>query len=170
MSDDETSSRRRFMGVAIGAIFGAIAFGYLVPMVNYIVRPSLRRGEDGWSSLGPVADLPAGEPRSVSFTMKTRDGWSTKEERLNVWAVKKPDGAVEVFSPVCPHLGCGYNWNEALREFICPCHGSVFKPDGSVVGGPAPRGLDTLDTKVEGGVLYVRLERFRLGVSDKQAA
>ena len=31
-----------------------------------------------------------------------------------------------VFSPICPHLGCKYAWNDAQNKFLCPCHGSVY--------------------------------------------
>lgn len=170
MPEETEKSRRKFLGIAMGGIFGAIAFGYLVPMATYIIKPSLRRAEADWSSLGPVDAIPAGKPTSVSFTYKSKEGWSTREEQQSVWVVKKADGGLDVFSPTCPHLGCGYHWNEALGEFMCPCHGSVFTTDGKVVGGPAPRGLDTLPSKVEGGNLYVKYERFRLGISEKIVA
>lgn len=170
MSEEDAGSRRKFLGIAMGGIFGAIAFGYLVPTATYLIKPSLKRAENEWSDLGPLDDVEAGRPRSVPLTFTSKEGWSTREERANVWVVKRPDGGVDVFSPTCPHLGCGYNWDEAAGEFVCPCHRSVFTADGRVVGGPAPRGLDTLPTKVEDGRLYVRWERFRLGISEKLVA
>jgi cytochrome b6-f complex iron-sulfur subunit len=54
--------------------------------------------------------------------------------------------AFHVISAVCPHLGCTVQWRET--EFDCPCHGSRFRPDGSVLSGPAPRGLSWLDTGI----------------------
>lgn len=44
-------------------------------------------------------------------------------------------------SAVCSHLGCTVQWKEDRREFDCPCHGSTFRQDGSVIGGPAPTSL-----------------------------
>lgn len=32
---------------------------------------------------------------------------------------------------------------------LCPCHSSVFSPDGKVLGGPAPRPLDRYHVKIE---------------------
>jgi nitrite reductase/ring-hydroxylating ferredoxin subunit len=53
------------------------------------------------------------------------------------------DGVIRVFSSRCTHLGCRI---DQLVEgvLICPCHGSRFRPDGSVVSGPATRPLATL--------------------------
>ncbi len=56
-----------------------------------------------------------------------------------VWAVKQADGQVTVFSPICPHLGCGYRWDQQDRLFKCPCHGSIYDIEGTVKAGPAPR-------------------------------
>jgi len=94
------------------------------------------------------------------------------EEKVehSVWVVKKPDGSVTVFSPICPHLGCGYRWDEQTKHFECPCHASVYDIDGKVLGGPAPRPLDTLPTKMEDGKLYVKYEKFRLGIATKVEA
>jgi hypothetical protein len=40
---------------------------------------------------------------------------------------------------------------------------------GEVVGGPAPRPLDTLSTRIEGDEIFVEWERFKVGISEKVA-
>lgn len=85
----------------------------------------------------------------------------------SVWAVKRPDGDIAVFSPVCTHLGCYYTWNSERGRFECPCHASVFSIDGTVISGPAPRPLDVLPHKVENGVLYVQWKEFKSGAAGK---
>ncbi len=60
-----------------------------------------------------------------------------------------------VFSPICPHLGCYYNWSDAQNRFMCPCHGSQYTLDGTHVAGPAPRGLDPLPLREQSGAAEV---------------
>ena len=51
-------------------------------------------------------------------------------------------GTLHRASAVCPHLGCIVQWNSLEGSWDCPCHGSRFGVDGSVLNGPAARGLD----------------------------
>jgi glycine/D-amino acid oxidase-like deaminating enzyme/nitrite reductase/ring-hydroxylating ferredoxin subunit len=47
------------------------------------------------------------------------------------------DGRLIEHSAVCTHLGCIVQWNSLERSWDCPCHGSRFAVDGSVLNGPA---------------------------------
>ena len=82
-----------------------------------------------------------------------------------VWAVRKSEHQVKVFSPICPHLGCGVRWNQRDGQFQCPCHGSVYDQNGNVVDGPAPRPLDELPSKIEDGELKVIYKEFKAGLT-----
>jgi cytochrome b6-f complex iron-sulfur subunit len=65
-----------------------------------------------------------------------------------------PDGLM-AFYWKCTHLGCTVPWAQAEDKFHCPCHGSVFDRQGTVVGGPAPRPLDIMEIKIEGDNVIV---------------
>ena len=53
-------------------------------------------------------------------------------------------GRLHAVSARCTHLGCIVDWNEAERSWDCPCHGSRFAIDGTVLQGPA---LDPLEPR-----------------------
>lgn len=44
--------------------------------------------------------------------------------------------------PRCTHQGCVLREDRALGTWDCPCHGSRFERDGSVIQGPATEALD----------------------------
>lgn len=37
----------------------------------------------------------------------------------------------------CPHLGCALKWNKHEHTWDCPCHGSRFEKDGTLIDNPA---------------------------------
>ena len=106
-----------------------------------------------------------GRPTQLEHVTTIRDGWMESQSHKAVWAVKQSEGEVKVFSPLCTHLGCGYRWDDAENKFLCPCHGSSFDRNGQVLGGPAPRPLDVLPSKMEGGRLLVMYKQFKSGLS-----
>lgn len=52
-------------------------------------------------------------------------------------ALSNVDGSINAVSALCTHAGCEVEWNKGEKTWDCPCHGSVFGPDGSVLNGPA---------------------------------
>jgi len=55
------------------------------------------------------------------------------------------EGRLHRRSAVCTHLGCIVHWNSTERSWDCPCHGSRFDRDGSVLNGPAITELGPVD-------------------------
>ena len=64
-------------------------------------------------------------------------------------------GAMDV---LCPHAGCNVG-NPSSGQVVCPCHSSTYSTGtsnfGSLISGPAPRGLRTFSTAVQGNTLTI---------------
>jgi glycine/D-amino acid oxidase-like deaminating enzyme/nitrite reductase/ring-hydroxylating ferredoxin subunit len=57
------------------------------------------------------------------------------DEKIAVW--RDDNGDLHALSASCTHKGCTVTWNNADRTWDCPCHGSMFETDGTVIHGPA---------------------------------
>jgi len=148
----------------IRLIPSVIGLSLVIPLIGYVGGPAFRRRVESWTAIGKVADLPSNEPQELEYTSTIKDGWRTTSAKKGVWVVKQANGEITAFSPLCPHLGCGYRWEAQAKQFQCPCHGSVYDVTGKVLAGPAPRPLDRLPTKVEGGQLLVMYKDFKSGL------
>ena len=56
-------------------------------------------------------------------------------------AYRDEDGTLVERSATCTHAGCIVHWNPLERCWDCPCHGSWFAPDGTVINAPAIKPL-----------------------------
>lgn len=70
------------------------------------------------------------------------EGGLVKHAGETVGGYRDEEGGLHAVSPTCTHLFCRLNWNEAERSWDCPCHGSRFDVDGTVLEGPAVRDLE----------------------------
>jgi len=163
-------TRRSFLGVLLG--FGTVVVGAAlsVPLIRFALHPLLTRTtEIGWSDVGKMDEFASlSAPMKKLITVEQRDGWRKIVSEKAIYILPMKDGVLRVLSPVCPHLGCSIPWIEAKQQFICPCHTAVFAVDGARISGPAPRSMDNLESKVEGGVLKVRYQYFRQLISKKE--
>jgi menaquinol-cytochrome c reductase iron-sulfur subunit len=163
-SANSNGTRRRFFQLVIKASAGLIGLSLAVPLVGYLISPALKRRKQQWVDVASAAELQSGVPTQLEYVATVQDGYLESKTQKAVWAVKQPNGEVTVFSPMCTHLGCGYHWDGGAHQFKCPCHGSAFDVSGRVVGGPAPRPLDALPSKVDNGRLLIMYKEFKSGV------
>jgi menaquinol-cytochrome c reductase iron-sulfur subunit len=161
-------SRRRFFGRATACLTGIGTVILGIPFIASLVGSIRKSGAGEFIAISSVDSLPVDEPQRVVFSEWVRDAFIYESKNRDVWVIKHSISDITVFSPICPHLGCSYNWDAAQRHFVCPCHGSVFTLEGKVIGGPAPRGLDTLPYRIEEGKLYVEWERFQVGIPEEK--
>ena len=74
-----------------------------------------------------------------------------------IYLLALPDGGHVALSPICTHLGCTVD--VAGPRLVCPCHGSTYARDGSVLRGPAEQPLRRYPvTETPDGELVIVLE------------
>lgn len=135
--DPEPIPRRDFLGLASLWSAGATLLFAAVGMLR-LPKAAVVSSRSRKFRVALPESLPPGEPlvppgRSVAVF---RDG-------EGVWAV----------STVCTHLGCIVK--TSTGGFECPCHGSRFDPQGTVVKGPAPTALPWLAVALDGDTCIV---------------
>lgn len=103
---------------------------------------------------GPILKLQAKVARHfVGDRLRGSDAGSVEDVAPGTGTVMRIDGdrcavyrddsgTVHAVSARCTHLGCIVDFNDAERAWECPCHGSRFDIDGSVIQGPANRPLE----------------------------
>jgi glycine/D-amino acid oxidase-like deaminating enzyme/nitrite reductase/ring-hydroxylating ferredoxin subunit len=126
--------------------------------------------ENPWASLydSHRLDLRASAPKLVSenaqaglmfFRQRLARGEKRRPDELapgegallNIGGLKRAvykdeSGEVHVLSPVCRHLWCYVEWNEAERTWDCPCHGSRYTGEGRVIQGPSVQDLRRVES------------------------
>lgn len=174
MAEQDAEPRRGFLKVltgAIGAVIGAVA---VIPGLGFLATPLKKEMVTGGEEPLRVAsndEVAPGKPKRVNVVGGKQDAWLRMDSvKLGAcWLVRdKAGGPVKAYSTVCPHLGCGIDWNDKTEKFDCPCHGSIFDTDGKCTEGPSPRGMDELEVVTTGNDIKVRYRRFRLATHEKE--
>jgi Rieske Fe-S protein len=174
MPEHRSEARRAFLTTltaGLGAVAGALA---IIPGLGFLASPLRRatiRGSDRAQRVAADADVKRGKPLRVTVIGQHHDAWLRMEKVTlgSCWLVRTGEGPLKAFSTICPHLGCGVDWNDKTEKFDCPCHASSFDVDGRCLSGPAPRGLDELEVRTEGKDVLVRYQRFLTGSAKKES-
>jgi Rieske Fe-S protein len=167
--------RRDFLKICSVVLSSLIGVVYAVPLIRTFISPALRQtvsGSTGLIELGSISGCQVNVPMNMKIVDAKTDAW-TKFPPMEigaVWIIMNEDKKFTAFTSICPHLGCGINWDEDSGEFICPCHDSFFDIKGRVLSGPSPRGMDTLETEIKDGKIFVKYQKMRLGISEKMPA
>jgi len=184
----EELSRREWMGRATVTLGGVIGLTLAIPTLAALA-PDVDPGEPAWTRMdeGAWRQLQATEtPVQIDIQMHSKDAYLTAGAPQSVWGVKVKDPAkfmrdrsdlftatgkdtlpypalsigFALFSPICPHLGCYYDWKPMFKRFVCPCHGSQFNRNGAHLAGPATRGLDPLPLREQDGIAQCQWIRY----------
>ena len=154
--DSEMVKRRAVLGWSVGAVISALSGTMATLSGGAILAPVRSRAAGRSIDLGPAGDLTEGVPREVTLRVEREDGYQRVVEQRTVFLVKDETG-VRALSATCTPLGCRVAWDTAGKEFRCPCHGGRFDAQGRVTGGPPPRPLDAVPTRLEGDRILVDL-------------
>lgn len=131
--------RREALGKITGAAFAIAGLGTSVTTVRYL-RPNVLFEPPTRFPVGRTDDIPVGTLVVLP------------EQKLYVG---HGDAGFFAISAICTHLGCMTRYQSADHQITCPCHGSRFATDGTVVAGPAPLPLRRFHLSVSDGQLIV---------------
>lgn len=72
-----------------------------------------------------------------------------------VYVLSTGTGEYRAVSPICTHRGCTVDVQGA--RLVCPCHGSTYDREGTVLRGPAERSLTRYPVARDGDTLVIDL-------------
>lgn len=176
VNDERRSFCKTVAAAGIAAVAAAppIAAG-----VRVVLSAPEQKGKEGQFFQVATLDTLTKTPQKFLISDDVEDAWvfSPQQKIGAVFVSKDDDGNVHAIQSLCPHVGCTVE--VSIREnpktkvvepiFYCPCHAASFDLHGARLdeSSPCPRDLDTLETKVEDGKVFVKFEKFLAGIPDK---
>lgn len=133
---------RRFTAAVVVAVLLALG----VWVASAVIRDSR------WVRVASLSDL---QDSVVLHDVDTRSFLIGREGKVL---------AFSAVSPHSPHPGESFTYCPSSGQFEGP-HGEKWDWQGRYVGGPAPRGLDRMDSKVENGEVFVDPDAIHRGPS-----
>ncbi len=156
VSMNEDMSRRKFLWKLLLGLGFLLAAFMGIPVVGFVISPLFGKKESRWIPIAWLEDLKPPGPQEVQFTFIKQDAWFRASTKQSVYVLCKEGDNFIVFSTRCTHLGCSVHWESSKNKFLCPCHGGQFDINGNVVGGPPPKPLKKLESKIENGRLFIK--------------
>jgi menaquinol-cytochrome c reductase iron-sulfur subunit len=147
--------RRRLLRFAARSLLAVPAAVLAVPALGYLTavgsgRPATERRV----SLGALASLDL-KPSRRLVRVDMADAWVEASKEFVLWMRIDESGEPIAFAAACPHQGCPVEWVEEENLFVCPCHRSVFRIDGSRAGGPSDKPLRKVPLETGDGELFI---------------
>ena len=146
-------TRRNFIVWWLASLLTATVVALVAPLLVYIYPPSSSSKrqqlrvtlEKGLKQLKEGEAVKFDAPKDTAFVMIDGGGDNAPgDPAFSGYAVKESADKINVFAVNCSHLGCSIGINTEKKRFDCPCHGSQFHLDGSVLHGPAAAPLSHL--------------------------
>jgi cytochrome b6-f complex iron-sulfur subunit len=146
--ENPSLSRRKLLNFLTGATVAATASAALYLVGKYFIPPAEKtRGS------GILAKDILGKTIPATQILAEKSGTRALVAGLSgepTYLIVKEEHTLNHIGIVdnCTHLGCTFPWNPNAQQFQCPCHGSLYAPDGAVVRGPAPLPLKIVQVAV----------------------
>lgn len=101
-------------------------------------------GDDGSSSTASTCGanlcVDLNDPKNAALTAV--DGaLVVAAPRDSILLVRTSPTMIAAVSDICTHQGCGVRYDHVNKVLSCPCHGSKYTLNGTVIQGPAVKPL-----------------------------
>jgi Rieske Fe-S protein len=167
-------TRRTFIGWWIASLLTSTVVVGLAPILVYLwpaPPKGQKKGPLAVTLSKPLDQLADGDaikfdaPTSPNSAFLMADGGGDNAPGDIAFGgfVVKNSGKVNVFAINCSHLGCSIALNATDKTFDCPCHGSRFHLDGTVLHGPAQYPLSHLTWKQGSDPATIEVDGLVLG-------
>ncbi|TMG64088.1 MAG: Rieske 2Fe-2S domain-containing protein [Chloroflexi bacterium] len=167
-------TRRTFLGWWMAVILTSLTAAGVLPILVYLWPAPPKGQKKGPVSITldkPITQLNDGEAvkfnaptnPNTAFIMADGGGDNAPGDLAFGGFAVKNGGKVDVLAINCSHLGCSVALNDAAKTFDCPCHGSRFHLDGTVLHGPAAYPLSHLTWKQGDNPSTIQVDGIVLG-------
>lgn len=167
-------TRRTFLGWWLASLLTATVVTGLAPILVFLWPAPPKGQKKGPISIAldtPINQLQDGTATKIlapttpnsAFIMANGGGDNSPGDLAFGGFVVKNGGNVVVFAQNCSHLGCSVSFNPDAKSFDCPCHGSRFHIDGTVLRGPAAYPLSNLTWKEGDSPNQIQVDGITLG-------
>ena len=171
MNVNPNVSRRTFLSWYMAGLMTATLVAGLAPILVYIWPPPAKgqkKADVAVTLDKAISAIQEGDavrfdsPSSAAFVMQDGGGDNAAGDIAYAGYLVRYSGKTTAFAVNCSHLGCSVNFTKDKQRFDCPCHGSEFHLDGSVLRGPAAAPLSHLKYK-ETGTQQIAVDGFTFG-------
>lgn len=100
--------------------------------------------QDGMKAAKSLLVKPLTPPRAKLEELPNGHGGIVSYDGGKAGVYKNEAGECFIVSPKCPHMGCELSWNPDEKTWDCPCHGSRFRYDGTLIDAPAQSKLEIM--------------------------
>ena len=136
-------SRRDFLKITNRILLALGGIAIIGPIVAYFFPSDLKEIPTDPVPVCPVEELPEDASKTIGFGRYPA-------------LVINTDQGLRAYSAVCTHFACIVKFDPERNEIVCPCHEGYFNPyDGSVISGPPPTPLESLEVNVIDGEIFV---------------